>query len=382
MINVIVLTPWYPSINNPGYGIFVREQTKALVENTDVIPSVLFYDASSNFSLRNLIKLFKNKTSINEFDNFKVYNQKGIHLPLKLSISRKIWIYKHVKMFKMYLKDNKTPAIIHAHTYWGGLIALEIKKRYGIPYIVTEHSSSLVSTVNIRNLKIISRVYDEAEHLIAVGASLANVMVGLTDTPIEIIPNSINTSFFKPESIEKTCEEIVISIIGGLIPIKQINLAIKSIYIIHNQGFNIFLNIIGEGPIRKELEDLILNYDATNYIKILGYKNRNEVKQILNESDLYLHTSKHETFGIVLIEAMSMGLPVVSTKSGGPEYFVTEDVGIIIASNTPEAIAEGIRSVIENKDQYISENIRKYVVNNFSDDVISERIIKLYNSIV
>lgn len=104
MINVLVLTPWFPTEKKPGYGVFVMEQTKALVDNTEVAPTVLYYDSSSKFSLKNIYKLFQDEIIVKELMKFKVYFKKGVHLPLSFAVTRKLWIRQHIKIFKKYLK--------------------------------------------------------------------------------------------------------------------------------------------------------------------------------------------------------------------------------------------------------------------------------------
>ena len=385
MINVLVLTPWFPTAKKPGYGVFVMEQTKALVDSTEVVPTVLYYDPSSNFSFKNIYKLFQDEIIIKELIKFKVYLRKGIHLPLRFSITRKLWIIQHIKIFKKYLEENKRPDVIHAHTFWGGLIALELNKRYKIPYIITEHSSLLISE-NYKQRdyfkRIISKSYKKASKLVAVGPILARKMKEYNFQNIEIIPNSIDTLFFSPfltKGIEN--KQIKILTIGGLIPLKQIHLAIKSVCLLFKQGFNITLKIIREGPLRKELEELIKKNNANKYILLLGYRNRDEIKMILNQTNFYLHTSKTETFGIVLIEAMAMGVPVISTMSGGPENFITKETGLIVENSTTEAIVEAIKFMIKNKEDFKSKNIRQYILNNFSNEKVSIRIEKIYKTV-
>lgn len=199
---------------------------------------------------------------------------------------------------------------------------------------------------------------------------------------IEIIPNSIDTLFFSPlPTIGVDNKRIKILTIGGLIPRKQINLAIEAVCFLFKQGFNITLEIIGEGPMRKELEELIIKNNANKFISLLGYRNRDEIKRVLNQTNIYLHTSKTETFGIVLIEAMAMGVPVISTKSGGPENFITKETGLIVENITTEEIAEAIKFLIKNKEKFKSNKIRQYILNNFSDQKVSLRIENLYKTV-
>ena len=103
-----------------------------------------------------------------------------------------------------------------------------------------------------------------------------------------------------------------------------------------------------------------------------GYANRYDVLKFLQQSKYFVSTSKVETFGVVLIEAMSCGLPVLSTKSGGPESIIKNSMlGILCDLNDLEK--EMLKIV---KSNYNSDYIRKYIVDNFSEKIISKKLIQ------
>lgn len=89
-----------------------------------------------------------------------------------------------------------------------------------------------------------------------------------------------------------------------------------------------------------------------------------------------------ETFGCVLIEAMACGKPVLATKSGGPNEFVNNNVGILVEPKNEKALEEGIDLIIKRYDTFDPEYIRKYVVDNYSYDIIGQKIRKVYDDIL
>ena len=94
------------------------------------------------------------------------------------------------------------------------------------------------------------------------------------------------------------------------------------------------LTIVGDGPEYNNLNNLIKTLKMEKQISLYGSANREEVKMLLQKSDAFVFSSQYETFGVVLIEAMACGLPVVATKCGGPESIIDSDkVGLLSEIN-------------------------------------------------
>ncbi|MCS4463563.1 glycosyltransferase [Clostridium botulinum] len=102
----------------------------------------------------------------------------------------------------------------------------------------------------------------------------------------------------------------------------------------------------------------------------------------MKRSDFLVLPSIKETFGCVLIEAMACGKPVLATKSGGPNEFVNNNVGILVEPKNEKALEEGIDLIIKRYDTFDPEYIRKYVVDNYSYNIIGQKIRKVYDDIL
>jgi glycosyltransferase involved in cell wall biosynthesis len=109
-------------------------------------------------------------------------------------------------------------------------------------------------------------------------------------------------------------------------------------------------------------------------IELFGSATREEVKDLLCQSDCFVLSSKVETFGVVLIEAMSCGLPVLSTKCGGPESIITnDDLGILC---NQEELSEKMKNI--SQETFSGDTIRKYVVDSFSNSSLSQQLKIIY----
>ena len=130
-----------------------------------------------------------------------------------------------------------------------------------------------------------------------------------------MLPNATNTKVYKSEFTEKTDQFKLISI-GNLVPKKNHQMLIDVIfYLKNNTSLNYHLDILGFGPLHDDLQSKIDNLNLSKNITLHG--NVSNVADFLTNSDIYIHTATYEPFGMVFIEAMASGLPIVSTNGKG-----------------------------------------------------------------
>ena len=102
----------------------------------------------------------------------------------------------------------------------------------------------------------------------------------------------------------------------------------------------------------------------------------------MNESKCFVLPSKYETFGVVYLEAMACGLPVIATRCGGPESFVDETNGILIPVDDEPALVSAFKYMLENADKYDQERIACATVERFSPNAVVRMIIKEYEKVL
>ena len=134
------------------------------------------------------------------------------------------------------------------------------------------------------------------------------------------------------------------------------------------------LVIAGDGPEKENLQSLIRSYKLDAQVILFGRALRNDVLSLMQQANCFVLPSFYETFGVVLIEAMACGLPVLSTKSGGPESIITSnDYGFLCDENELPDMLEKIAV-----KEFDSDNIRNYVMNSFSENAIITCLHKIY----
>ncbi|QZY55557.1 glycosyltransferase [Crassaminicella profunda] len=175
---------------------------------------------------------------------------------------------------------------------------------------------------------------------------------------IKTIYNGINVEKYTHDG-ERIIDEKNIKLINvaTFLPDKNHEFLIESIKILAEKINNFKLYLIGDGKLRNEIQKKIDYYDLGQHVILLGF--RNDVNELLVKSDMFLMTSKHEGFGLVLVEAMAAGLPIVATEIGGiPEVVINNQNGLLVSCDKPRLFADAIEKLINEKSKYktISSN--------------------------
>ena len=158
-----------------------------------------------------------------------------------------------------------------------------------------------------------------------------------------LLYNAINLNRFSTQNTSRDINRIVI--IGSLVNKKGQDLAIETIKILHTRNISAHLDILGDGPDFEILQNLIDSHHLSNFITLHG--NVDHPETFLSEASIYLHTAIYEPFGLVLIEAMALGLPVVCTDAKGNRDIIQEGInGFMIKDRNPNLIADKIELLI------------------------------------
>jgi len=182
-------------------------------------------------------------------------------------------------------------------------------------------------------------------------------------------------------------ELVKIITVGRLIEKKGIDYGIRAVGNLKGKQLKIEYNIVGDGPLRKDLERLIEELELTGTVKLLGKKPHREVINLLNESHILLAPSvtakdaDQEGIPVVLMEAMAMGLAVVSTYySGIPELIEEGRTGFLASERNTSAIAEKIEHLIKYPETWIgmSHAGRKFVEEHYDIDKLNKRLVEIY----
>lgn len=383
-MHILILPSAYPTEDAPLRSTFFKEQAIALKEaghEVGVIYSETRRITGINF---NTLKKFHFQIEDKNEEGINTIRLKGWNIfMMRNSLGINLWIKQTVKLFNLYTKKYGRPDLIHVHCgLYGGAAAALIKEKYNIPYIITEHSSNVLNgTMDEYHRGLLQKGYNNANYLISVGEKLKEKMKGYTNNKIEVIPNIVNTEKFLPSNKEKEGVFRFLSV-SFLNPNKNVDLTIRAFSMAFKNKDNVELYIVGDGSERFKLETLVNDLGIESKVKFLGKVKREDLPSFLKTGDAFVLPSKYETFGVVYIEALACGLPIITTKCGGPEDFYREDLGYIIDVGDEEALCDAMIKMTKNKDKFDAASMSKYVKNRFSKEVIVKKIEEIYEVIL
>ncbi|HXH68820.1 MAG TPA: glycosyltransferase family 4 protein, partial [Pyrinomonadaceae bacterium] len=197
----------------------------------------------------------------------------------------------------------------------------------------------------------------------------------------------INLEYFAPA--EKTPNKtFVVGTIGHLAPIKGHDVFIRAAEIVLKKRENIRFVIVGEdkshsGKNRREIEDLIARLDLKSKIELAGWTD--DVRPFLQKFDLFVSAARAEAFGLVIVEAMLYGLPVIATSSEGALEIIEDGTsGILVPNEDAETLAKAILELFDDKDkrEHLIRNGRRRVEEHFSLEGMVSKTEEFYRRIL
>lgn len=363
----------------PLGGIFQYHQAKAL-NNVGYQIGILSvgYITPRYLVSKYIYKKEEKKENINIKREYKQLYFPHRYIPFK--VLKANYIKMADKLYKEYIKEFGIPDIIHAHNFlYAGIIAKFIKDEYGVNYIVTEHSSSFVrNKLSSGKIKSIENVAKNALKVTAVSSSFNNILKEYTKTNIDLLPNIVDDFFFQKKFQNKISKNFIFLHIASLDKNKNQELLIKSFEKIAKLNHNVYLNIAGSGYMKKYLESLVKKLDIQKQVNFLGRISQEKVRDEMMKSNCFVLSSNFETFGVVLIEALACGLPLIATECGGPKDIVNKQNGILIKTNNQLELKKAMLYMYENSYKYDREKLRNGAKEKFGEKTFIENVIKYY----
>jgi glycosyltransferase involved in cell wall biosynthesis len=194
-----------------------------------------------------------------------------------------------------------------------------------------------------------------------------------------VIPNVVDEEFFGPAEKSRATERPRVFTLARLVEGKGIVELLEATANLRTRGFPLELRIGGDGPRRREWERHALARDLSDNVTFLGSLSREAVRDELQECSCFALASESETFGVVCVEALACGRPVVATRSGGPEEIVTHENGLLVPPRDAEALAAGLRVVLGRA--YDTEAIREDAVRRFGSESVASALEAVYRRV-
>lgn len=359
---ILHLAKWYPNQEEPLLGIFVRKHIQSVQKhyNHKVISIYQTDTIHSN--------IHRVENQVNNRQEVIFYYKKGFFN--KVKVLCKVW--KEIKRFQ--------PHLLHAHVMgWTSILAYFFSSTSQIPFLITEHwsgyrnkgytqvnfVSKILRKISARKAQKICVVSDFLKDdmlkcgLKANYITLGNVVDGKA---LDIEKNKAFSFVFAGDLVQET---------------KNVRGILEAFSELLNQHNNIQLDIIGDGKDLKNYKELSNKLNLNDYVHFHGNQSNDYVFKILSQSHVLLLNSYFETFSIICAEALLCGIPVISTKCGGPESFLDDKTGLLIDCGNHKQLITAMESVINNYNQYESEELKNRA-HQFSLEAIGEKINREY----
>jgi len=286
------------------------------------------------------------------------------------------------------MKSEGRPDLIHAHNcLFAGVVAKRIKEVYGVPFVITEHSSMYErGFIDVQQQQLARKVFLSADAKTTVSTALGDVLsekLGTEIQPLEAIYNVLDTGLFSSVIQNKSkCNFFTFLTVGSLDSNKNQGLLIDAFALSFAGNLEYRLSIGGTGELRTQLEKQVQSLGIIDQVEFLGHLTREEVKKQMNKCDAFVLSSNVETFGVVLIEALSIGKPIITTNCGGPRDIVNEMNGVLVPVRDKEALAAGMVNMAKSIPKYDSDVIKVDCIQRFGRDAFFQRIEGIYSKII
>jgi glycosyltransferase involved in cell wall biosynthesis len=377
-LKVLFITTWYPTKEHPIGGVFIREHAKAAALYTDV---VVLHHLGTKPDLKALWRI-EEEIDCNLTGGIPTYRVWSRHLPIPLS-SYLTYIWSVLKGFRYIVSKGFRADIIHAHVYEAGVPAILIGRLYGIPILITEHSTEfprkLLRGIDIRKARF---AFNRVDSVLPVSKSLQRAIgeYGIK-ARFQIVPNVVDVNLFyfdsssRPRKLEKCL--LTVALLDSSRK-KGIPILFEALDRLYKKRKDWHLNIVGDGPARAEYERFATNLGLAKQITFHGMKPKSEVAVFMRQADLFVVPSLFETFSVVTAEALATGTPVLATNCGGPEEFVARESGLIVPPGNMEALFNGLDYMLNNLEKYNTERISRYATQCFSPQQVGAQLHRIY----
>jgi glycosyltransferase involved in cell wall biosynthesis len=277
--------------------------------------------------------------------------------------------------------------LVHAHVYASATAAAVATLGLDVPLMITEHSEGSWHTRHTRQM---SRwAYRHAKRLVAVSSPIHRLLLEEYDVPPErviLVPNAVtassDTTLGEPPSVaDKRREGPLVGVVAQLKPEKGLGTFLEAAARVSPLLPNVHFLVVGDGPLRGELEALAERLDLDRHVRFVGY--RSNARALVELLDVLVVPSLSEGAPLVVLEAMAAGIPVVASAVGGiPEQIRHEREGLLFPPGDSTALGDALLGLLRNpaRARHLGEAGRRRSASEFSHAIMVRRVEAVYRT--
>lgn len=392
--DLAVVTPWYPSPNNPFAGAFVQAALGAVAKNFDRV-SILHsedwaypYNSPSAGLLGVVTKRLLPRFADGVVRDTPDGELTRVCVPITSLRDYAVWAQEHVRAIEAALPTGRIEApVVHAHTgIYGGLVAARLA-RPDARVVVTEHATFLPAVLKQTSAR---KLYDEVLHradaMLCVSRYLFDQIAEVFPhhvPKLRIVPNVIDFDDFAVRP-EPPRDPLRLLYLGRLTEHKGVRVLVEGFARIAAQEPAATLTLVGSGPLEQQLRDRARELGVADRVRVRPPVPAEQVAAVMHEHDVLVHASRVETFGMTVVEAVATGLPVLVARSAGPQETMAGLEGkaglLFDISDDPEVIADGYRRLRAGFADLDVLGARAVMRERYSREAVAAQLMEVYSS--
>ncbi|MEM9820193.1 MAG: glycosyltransferase [Bacteroidota bacterium] len=379
-LSILFLASWYPNRIEPQDGNFVQRHAVAVAHYCQVsCLHVLSTEDSTSFTI-------EKRWHEGVFEVTVYYPKSPKILPfLKLQRYKKA----HNLGFQAILKERTKVDLVHLNVHYpAGIFAQLLKRKYKIPYIITEHWTAFLDSnpngFSAFQKYVIHHTSRQASAICPVSIDLANALKkhGIKGH-YKVIPNVVDTDLFQIQQEESTNKLVKILHVSTLYdPHKNIRGILNTVHKLSQMRRDFIVHLVGNGYVEQHRSYAQQLGIPESVLRIQGETPNEEVAKMMQEQDLFLLFSHYENLPCVIIEALASGMPVIASDVGGISEMIDKSNGLLVKAGDEEQLLKTLHQMLDQLPDYSPKDIREAAVQRYSYQQVGRQFLEIYHEVI
>jgi glycosyltransferase involved in cell wall biosynthesis len=367
MHRVLVLTTAFPTPRQPVVGTFVREHALAAALRQEVAVVHLDGTRSDAFGLH-----------LEQSEVPPVWRLRYRRFPPPLS-----YVALALGMVRVVRRFGR-PDVVHAHSLFAAIPALFLGTVLRRPVVYTEYWSVFLpedpNTLRPTLARAARLALNRSAVVLPVSDALESRLRGIApQANYHVVRNVVDAELFAPPETKQRGATIELISVGLMDDdSKGFDLLLEALARLRQP---LRLQLVGDGVLRRRYEQLADELGVSDRVSFHGIVDKAKVAELLRGADAFVLASRFENNPVVLLEALSCGLPVVATAVGGVPEVVTDERGVLVAPHDPGALAAGIEAVVSRLATFDGKELAARAHAEFGREAIGEELAQIYDRV-
>lgn len=288
-----------------------------------------------------------------------------------------------MQLYEEYSVEHGRPDVVHAHDLLhSASVARAIGARDQVPYVLTEHSSAIADQgIAPKVLKATVTCVTSAGAVTAVSRFLGRRVsqaLALPALTVHVLPNVLGAEFARSEIAPDTGAKPFTFLTVASLDDNKDQATLIAAFARTFRGSDVVLRIGGAGPLRRTLEAQSRQLGVERQVRFLGMLDPTSVQREMVKANCFVLSSRIETFGVVLIEALACGSPLIATRCGGPEDIVGDGNGQLVAPGDVHGLAAAMAGMVLDSSRYQRQQLRRDCLQRFGPEAYAANAVRFY----